>query len=166
MSRTTTEFMIKAVAEALRNGVLPALEPASWPAGNLRACLMLLTYIEDRVKLEGPALMKSNTALRAELATIAAGQNLPPDAKIGELAAAVLKEFPARDAIVDMADLERESLAYQETVVQLIQYAHARRDLYDSALYGNLRTLLDGCAAAAAAPDNAFVERALGMVPI
>jgi hypothetical protein len=162
----TTEFIIKAVADALSQGVLPALEPASWPAGNLRACLMLLAYAEDRVKLEGPALIKSNAALRGELADIASGKDMPPDSEIKDLAIAVLNKYPAPSVYTDVADLEQENAAYQEAVVQLIKYSHGRRSQYDSALYRNLRARLDHCAAAAAAPDNAFVERALTKAPI
>jgi hypothetical protein len=163
---TSTEFIIKAVADALSHGVLPALEPASWPAGNLRACLMLLAYAQDRVKLEGPALIKSNAALRGELGDIASGKDLPPDSELQALAMAALNKYPAPGAYTDVADLEQENAAYQEAVVRLIKHSHDQRAKYDLAQYRNLRIRLDSCAAAAAAPDNAFVERALTKAPI
>ena len=78
----TIEEMIRAVADALEHDVLTSLEAQSLPAGNVRACLMLLTYIEDRVKLESSALLKSNKILAEALQTISMATETPDDKEL------------------------------------------------------------------------------------
>ena len=158
--------MVKAVANTLKNDVLPTLEQASWPAGNVRACLQLLTYIEDRITQEGKAMFDSNAAMRKLLTEIATGRDLPQDAELSKVVEGVLKDVPDRAMYIDVADLVTDNQRYQEAVATLIKLSHSRRDKFDTGHFDNLRTKLSACAAAAAVPENLFVERAQGMVPI
>jgi cell division protein YceG involved in septum cleavage len=162
----STEYMVRAVTNTLKNDVLPTLEQASWPAGNVRACLQLLTYIEDRVTQEGKAMFESNAAMRKLLTEIATGRDLPQDAELSKIVGQVLKDVPDRATYIDVADLVHENQRYQDAVATLIKLSHNRRDKFDVKHYDNLRTKLSACAAAAAVPENIFVERAQGMVPI
>ena len=161
----TTEFMIKAVADSLKNDVLPELEQASWTASKVRSCLMLLTYIEARVNLEGPLLFDSNAQLRDLLSGIAAGENNAMDPELADAAKSVLRKYSPRSAYVGIATLEEENSAYQDVVTTLIKISYSRRTEIDPELYQNLRATLGACAAAASAPDEAFVKSAMRMVP-
>lgn len=163
---TSSESMIKAIADTLRDGVLPVLETASWPAGNLRACLMLLAYLEERIRLEGPLLFDSNAVLRGLLAEIASGDGMPQDAELISMAEAVVQKHPARAAFVGVEALAQENADYLEAVSRIIKHSHARRADTDPGRYDNLRAKLDACALAAGVPENAFTEKALRMVPV
>src|SRR5262245_28170539 len=49
--RITTEDVLRTVTQTIDANVLPDT-PAGWPASYLRSAVMLLTYVEDRVRLE------------------------------------------------------------------------------------------------------------------
>jgi hypothetical protein len=63
-------------------------------------------------------------------------------------------------------ELALENEAYQEAIARIIKHSHEKRSDLNPKLHGSLREKLDACAFAAAAPENAFTEKALGMIPI
>jgi hypothetical protein len=162
----STEFMIRSVTETLKNDVLPALEPATWPAGNLRACLALLASIEDRVRNEGSALFACNARLRELLAEIAVGYGMPQDSPMSQGINAVLQRLPVRSKHIEIGELARENQAYQQAVAEIISHAHSRRKEWDSGSYAHLREKIEACVTEIGKLDETLVGSAMNMTPI
>lgn len=162
----STEFVVAAVIQALQHDVLPALDAKSPPAGNLRACIMLLTSIEDRVKVEGRALFDANRGLRDSLERLSAHASIAREAELSDSIASVLRTFPPRDAFVGVADLTRENQAYQEIVVRLVARAHAKRTAWGAEAYGQIRREIESCLEVVGTLDEAFIQHARDLTPI
>ena len=162
----STEFVIAAVIEALQNDVLPALAAKSAPAGNLRACIMLLTSVEDRVKLEGRALFDANRGLRESFERLSKHALLRREAELSASIATALHAFPARETFVEVAELTRENQAYQEVLSHLVARAHAKRLEWGVEAYAQVRKEIEDCLQMLGMPDEAFIRHARDLTPI
>jgi hypothetical protein len=162
----TTDFLVKAVARALRDDVLPALETKSPAAGNLRACLMLLASIEDRVRSEGPALFDTNTKLRDAFRRMSTSPAMRHEPELAQGIAAALAAFPAHPGFVAVADLYRENLAYQEILCRVIARAHERRSVWGPEAYRGINREIAGCTDAIGKLDETFVQHARDLTPL
>jgi hypothetical protein len=154
------QAVIKAVAETLKNQVLPELEAATWTASHVRACVMLLTYIEDRLTLEPPLLIEDNSALRALLAEAAAEAYTPLLGRdLREEITAALDELPVAAAGCVNANPFEGNLVYKELLTKAINRAFQNRAA-DTARYTELRTRIDACLAVLLQHENQIVKRA------
>jgi hypothetical protein len=65
--KASVQHIIASIPASLEIEVLPYLEPYAGPASNVRACLMMLAYVERRVSLDPQLLFEDNKSLRALL---------------------------------------------------------------------------------------------------
>jgi hypothetical protein len=160
----SADYVIKAIAETLEQDVLPRLEPATLLAGNVRSCIMLLTYLEDRVRLEGRTLSENNAAMRALLTEISADESFT-QYNMHAQAQTVLETIPARAAYVDVTQLAAENEFYKSVMQALVT---ALRNAPDATGPGHaaLRARLDTCLLNMGERDYAIVQRAEAKLPV
>jgi hypothetical protein len=159
----SADYVIKAIAETLEKDVLPQLQPATLLAGNVRSCIMLLTYLEDRVRLEGGTLFENNMAMRALLTEISADDSLARY-KMAAPVQTLLQQIPARDNYVDVTQLAAENEAYKSLMQSLVIALRNAPDASpgDAAL----RAQLDTCLLNMGERDYAIVQRAEAKLPV
>ena len=158
---TSIQHIINAVIASLETQVLPHLEPAATPASNVRACLMMLVNIEQRVTLEAGFLFEDNKSLRALLkqAVESGVPSLSSDA-LGKEVKTALAKYPDRSEFFDAAEAAIENRAYQELLTQLIKQLGSNKSGagFKPALHQYLEELKQR--------DAKLVEKALGRVPV
>jgi hypothetical protein len=159
----SSDYVIKAIAETLENDVLPQLEPATLLAGNVRSCIMLLTYLEDRVRLEGRTLFENNAAMRALLTEISADESFTRYNMQDQVRTA-LEAIPPRAAYVDVTALAAENEAYKMLMQSLVAALRATPD--SSPGHAALRARLDTCLLNIGERDYAIVQRAEAKLPV
>jgi hypothetical protein len=161
-----TDFLVRAVTQTLQNDVLPALENKSSAAGHLRACLMLLASIEDRVRSEGTVLFDTNTRLRDTFGRISASPVMSLEPELAQDVKQTLAAFPARNAFVSVPELFRENQAYQELLCRIIDWAHVRRDTWKPAAYADISREVAVCVAAIGKLDETLIQHARDFTPV
>ena len=124
----SVQHILASVIASLQSEVLPHLEPAATPASNVRACLMMLTHIEQRVGLEAKFLFDDNQALRLLLNEAVKNDKLTLDAAVRGHVASVLKQYPDRADFYDVADATNENRQYQELLTQVIRQLAGKAD--------------------------------------
>lgn len=60
-----SQKIIAAIKTTLSDLVLPGMKAASWEAGNIRSCLVLLTYLEDTLAIGAQSTAKINKTIIA-----------------------------------------------------------------------------------------------------
>jgi hypothetical protein len=158
------DYVIKAIAETLEQDVLPQLEPATLLAGNVRSCIMLLTYLEDRVRLEGRTLSENNAAMRALLTEISADESFARYNMQAQVRT-VLENIPARPAYVDVTALAAENESYKTVMQSLVTALRAAPDATGPG-HAALRARLDNCLLNIGERDYAIVQRAEAKLPV
>lgn len=154
------QTVLEAVTETLKNQVLPELEAATWTASHVRACVMLLTYIEDRLTLEPPLLIEDNSALRALLIEAAAeAYTALLGRDLREEITAALDGLPVAAAGCVNAKPLESNLIYKELLTKAINRAFQNRAA-DPARYTELRTRIDAFLAVLRQHEKQIVERA------
>lgn len=158
---TSIQHIINSVINSLETQLLPHLDPAATPASSVRACLSMLTNVEQRATLEAKFLFDDNQALRTLLLQALDGA-VPflPGAALGNEVKAALTRYPDRKEFFDVADAATENRAYQELLTQLIKQIGA--DKSGAEFKSALHQYLDGLKQR----DFKLVEKALGRVPV
>lgn len=159
----SADYVIKAIAETLEQDVLPHLEPATLLAGNVRSCIMLLTYLEDRVRLEGRILSENNAAMRALLTELSTDDRLTRDSLLAQVQT-VLQDIPARGTYVDVTELAAENESYKSVLQSIVAALRNTPDAGPS--HAALRARLDTCLLSMGARDYTIVQRAEAKLPV
>jgi hypothetical protein len=152
------QHMLAAVMRTLEGDVLPHLDPQSTPAGNLRACLMLLTHIEARVTHESRQLFEDNLELRSLLATVASSPVI--DETLRASLRTALQESPPQDTWFDVEKAAHDNRRYQELLTQVIERLPGPRT--GNELANELHTYLQRLRQR----DLQLVEKALSRTPV
>ena len=124
----SVQHILASVIASLQTEVLPHLEAQAKPASNVRACLMMLAHIEQRVGLEAKFLFDDNKALRLLLNEAVKNDKLTLDAAVRGNVASVLKQYPDRADFYDVADATNENRQYQELLTQVIRQLAGKAD--------------------------------------
>lgn len=161
--RASIQDVVRAVSETLLNQVLPQLEAASWTASNVRACAMLLVYVEDRVTGELALLRDTNAAMRTllqEAAATAAHSALRAECT------AVLNSFAQGADAADVDLLTRENEAYKEALARLSRRMSELRMQSGRQEDGALRSRLQDTLRAVHEREHAIAARANQYIPL
>jgi hypothetical protein len=162
----STADIITAVTETLSKSILPHFETATWAASDIRACLVLLAYLQDRVAHAGQTLVADNEALRSMLEEVASGPDMPPvDADLREDIAQVLQAAPVRLDFAPIEQLERDNEFYQSLLSRVSRRLFEGREAIDQLLYANFRGRLRACLEGVHARDFAVAAKAQALVP-
>jgi hypothetical protein len=131
--RQPIQDIVRAVSETLFEKVLPDLEPASWTASNIRACAMLLVYVEDRIRTETPILLETNALMRGLLIDVTEGR-LPVtlDATLGAALEQALGRGEGPSGATEIDGLAMENDAYKECLSLLSRHTAAARTRPDA----------------------------------
>jgi hypothetical protein len=73
MMMISSQEILRAITHTLENNVLPELDAASWPASNIRSCVLLLHYLEGRTAVERQVLLNANGLIEAFLNNVQQG---------------------------------------------------------------------------------------------
>jgi hypothetical protein len=152
----TMRDLIATVTRSLSEDVLPHVE-GGWVAANLRACVMVLTHLEDRAEHERLTLLQDSSDMRAVL-TQAVNASLDTDGKIAEL----LAKHPRR-VDIPTSLLQDENGFYREAVTNLI---HKLSELRSLSSASGVREQLRACIKAMQVREYAMMQRAEKCPPI
>ena len=152
--------ILASVIASLQTEVLPHLEAQAKPASNVRACMMMLTYIEQRVELEAKFLFDDNKALRSLLGDAADNTKLPLDGSVRGDISKALKHYPDRAEFFEVAEVAKENNDYQELLTLVIKKIAADKSdpTFRTRLHHYLSELKDR--------DGKLTEKASKMVPV
>jgi hypothetical protein len=162
----STQHIIRSVIESLQKEVLPHMEQAAIPAASVRACLMLLTHVEQRLGLEGKMLFEDNLALQqllrqAQRNTTAIGLDA---ALVGRLTQ-TLQAYSGQPQYFDLNQAAMQNQAFQEILTDIIQTLGRKlrtQDAAEQAFRESMHAYLEQLR------RNEFklVEKAAGMAPV
>ena len=117
----SVQHLLAAVSSSLEREVLPHLDPQAFPAGNLRACLMLLANIEARVTHEARNVFDDNGELRVLLQEAAdRGEELGLKSELRQSVLAALGKYPQAQWF-DTQAMADENRDYQELLTHVIE---------------------------------------------
>lgn len=145
--------LLATVTRALSEDVLPQVE-SGWAAGNLRACIMVLTHLQDRAELERDTLIADTLDMRALLLSAQDG-GVALDADLQSLFAALPDRIET-----PTAQLRHENTVCREAVTQLVRSLAAAGDS------GPLRQELRACLSRMQDRELAMLRRAETVPPI
>jgi hypothetical protein len=146
--------------------VLPEFEAATWPASNVRACLALLAYLEDRIAVEADVLLNDNKALKSLFESMVSDSQMPP--LEGDLRAqleTLLQFASVRPDSLTVSQLERENESYQILLSKIIRRVFELRDASDPHSYARFRERVRACLSAVHTRDFGLAARAAALVP-
>lgn len=155
----SVQHILANVIASLQTEVLPHLEPAATPASNVRACLMMLTSVEQRVTLEGKFLFEDNKALRSLLNDAIRNDKLTLDAAVRSNVGGALKQHSDRGDFYDVTDATKENQQYQEVLTQIIKQLAGKAD-------ESFRPKLHQYLGELKQRDMQLIENASKMVPV
>jgi hypothetical protein len=158
--------IIQAVALALKDTVLPEFDASTWPASNVRACLALLAYLEDRIIGEADLLREVSTELRSLFECMVSDPEMPPleEGLRVQLQSALQIECAQVDAPTISA-LERENEVYQALLSKIIGRMFELRNTIDADAYGRFREKVRACLSIIHERDFRLAARAAALVP-
>ncbi|NWK98308.1 hypothetical protein DM806_22095 [Sphingobium lactosutens] len=148
--------LIATVTRALREDVLPQVE-SGWAAGNLRACIQVLTYLQDRSAMERDLLIADMMDMRGLLLT-AAEQGLTLESDV----LALFGDLPDRQEI-STSQLRSENAACREAMTRLIREVPA---LGTETGRQQLRSQVHACIARMQEREYAMVQSSEAVPPI
>ncbi len=119
--------LISAIAHSLEHEVLTQLPPASWGASNVRSCLALLAYLQDRIPVEMQLLREDNADLRTLCSDALASTDLDTTRKT-QLEAALVQHKGDHDAL-SIDTLRAANDSYRKCVEDLIANSSEKRSL-------------------------------------
>ena len=158
--------IIRAISQTLSDSVLPQFEAATWPASNVRACITLLAFLEDRIAAEADVLTEDNKALKSLLLRIASGPAMShlADELRAQLEAAV-RPTTAQAGLKTASETESENEFCQALLSKIIRHLFEIRGTLDAEVYGRIREDVRTCLAAVHARDFGIAARAASFVP-
>ena len=161
------KHVLSSVIASLGQEVLPHLEPATYPASSVRASLMLLNYVEQRIALEGRLVFEDNKSLRQLLHEAAdSKRSLALDESLSQKVSSVLGEYRERSEYFDPVDAINENQAYQEILTQLIDSLEKSRADGSAQAHAIFRASLHRYLDELGQRDIQLVGKALEMAPV
>ena len=165
--RASIQDLVRAVSETLTNQVLPELEPASWTASHVRACAMLLLFVEDRVTSDRSLLLETNATMRKFLESVFDGRAGAPKSVIESAGIEkALSTFGNRPAEAEVDLLTRENEAYKEVLSRLSRKSSEMRVQPGAADDSMFRGGLHECLASIHEREKKLALRANKYVPL
>jgi hypothetical protein len=113
MMPTVLEIIAR-VRGVLAEQVLPELTATTWTAANIRSCIMLLTYIDDAIRLQPTVLTQANDALKDIIAAGLAADDGWLDPKIRQQIESLLADdtsSPCRPGSLEQENLQLKAAA-------------------------------------------------------
>jgi hypothetical protein len=157
--------IIRAVASTLVDKVLPELAATTWPASNVRACIALLAYLEDRIDREGDVLRRSNQAMKSLFDGMISDAEIPLEEELrAQIQIALHADFLQQDGHA-VSHLEHQNDAYQVLLSKIIRRMFELRDTFDAGACARFRKQVQACLSTVHAGDFDLAARAARLVP-